>query len=117
MNMGVEWVARVVKDEKECEKALLDKYGYGKKGKGGRKGKGKGNWEIHICQLCGKEMPSLRQFLAHRCGEEVEEVRRGGEGREKEKEPEVPYWAATRPRSQRGPKKDDHWSYLNRVEE
>jgi hypothetical protein len=48
----------------------------------------------------------------HRCGEE-KEVR--GEEKEKENEPEVLYWAATRPRSQRGPKKD--WSYLNRVEE
>jgi hypothetical protein len=40
MNMGVEFVARVVKDEKKWVKALLDKYGYGKKGKEGKKGKG-----------------------------------------------------------------------------
>jgi hypothetical protein len=27
MNMGVEWVAQVMKDGKEWEKALLDKFG------------------------------------------------------------------------------------------
>jgi hypothetical protein len=58
-------------------------------------------------------MSSLRRFLAHRCGEEGDETRGGRE--EKEKEPEIPYWAAIRPRSQRGPRKD--WSYLNRAEE
>jgi hypothetical protein len=58
INVGVEFVARVIKDEKVWEKVLLDKYGYGKKGKE----------EVHTCQLCGKEMPSLRRFMAHRCG-------------------------------------------------
>jgi hypothetical protein len=107
MDMGVKFIARVVKDEKKWEKVFMDKYGYGKRGKGEKKGKGKkkGKGEIHTCRLCGKEMTSLGRFLAHRCGEE--EVR----GEEKQKEPEVPYWAATKPRSQRGPKKD--WSYLN----
>jgi hypothetical protein len=36
MNMGVEFVARVVMEVKDWEKALLDKYGYGKKGKEGK---------------------------------------------------------------------------------
>jgi hypothetical protein len=48
----------------------------------------------------------------HRCGEEAE-IR--GEDEEKEKEPEVPYWAVVKPRSQRGPRRD--WSHLNVEEE
>jgi hypothetical protein len=84
MNMEIDWVARVVKNEKDWEKALLDKYGYGKKGKGGGKGKGKG--EAQMCPTCGKEVPSLVHLLhIHRCGEEVE-IR--GEEEEKETEPE-----------------------------
>jgi hypothetical protein len=48
----------------------------------------------------------------HRCGEEIE-IR--GDDEEKEKEPEIPYWAVVKPRSKRGPRRD--WSHLNVEEE